>query len=496
MKRNIILMSFVLFCASALSACEEEQVPAGPEYTLTFAENPVMVSAVGGACSATVIADVEYTVDTDVEWITDVVIASPEEVTFNVAPNGAEGFRDGVLNFYAAGTADTVCLTVRQIAYLTPLKTDVDLVNFETVGGEREVTVISRNDWEVESVTGTWVKAVKKNSSALTLSSQVNYTGGELEAEVVLVSGEEKVTVHVTQESDNSIFYGATTPMGRRFAYNSDGLVLTVLSDKSYPLTEEVNMLEIKYSGAMTGSVLPYSVYVFEVNLAGSVTIAATCADDDDSVIKKSDDQITLVQTMTGQLSVLESSRGKDVLGGVNADFFFGEGSKEERNNLLQGVMHRHGLCLKDTFDGGAACNVFAVMNDGTARIFSQSAYAANKSDIAEAVGGRQIVLSAGEVATAKSGEMDPRTAVGVSSDYKTAYILVVDGRRSVHSNGAEYEHLGKMFKALGAYNALNLDGGGSSTFVVKENDAFVIRNKPSDDKERAVVNGLAIIGK
>lgn len=494
MKHNFILISLVLFCACAFFACEEEQMPAGPDYTLTFEENPVMVSAVGGACSATVIADVEYTVGTDVDWITDVVMASQDEVTFNVAPNDADGFRDGALNFLVAGTTDTVRLTVRQIAYLTPLKTSVDLVNFETAGGEREVKIVSRNDWEVESVSAPWVKAVKKNSSALSLSSSVNYTGEELEAEVVIASGEEKVTVSVTQESDNSIFYGASTQMGRRFAYNSDGLVLTVLSDKSYSLGENVNMLEIKYSGAMTGNVLPYSVYVYEVNLEGPFTIAATCADDDDSAIRKTDAQTTLVQTTTSQLSVLEASRGKEILGGVNADFFFGEGSEEDRNNLLHGVMHRRGVCLKDTFDGGPACNVFAVMSDGTARILSQSAYADRKSDIAEAVGGRQIVLSAGEVATAKNGKMDPRTAVGVSSDYKTVYLLVVDGRRSVHSNGAEYEHLGKMFKALGAYNAMNLDGGGSSTFVVKENDAFVIRNKPSDDKERAVVNGLAII--
>lgn len=496
MKHNFILISLVLLCACALSACEEEQVPAGPEYTLTFEENPVMVSAVGGACSATVIADVEYTVGTDVDWITDVVMASQDEVTFNVAPNDADGFRDGALNFLVAGTTDTVRLTVRQIAYLTPLKTSVDLVNFETVGGEREVTVVSRNDWEVESVSSTWVKAVKKNSSALSLSSSVNYSGEELAAEVVLVSGEEKVTVSVTQESDNSIFYGASTPMGRRFAYNSDGLVLTVLSDKSYSIAEDVNMLEIIYSGAMTGNVLPYSVYVYEVNLAGSVTIAATCAADDDSSIKKTEDQITLVQTMTSQLSALETSRGKEVLGGVNADFFYGEGSKEERNNLLQGVMHRRGVCLKDTFDGGSACTVFAVMHDGTARVLSQSAYKESKSDIVEAVGGRQQILSAGDVTAAKSGEMDPRTAVGVSADYKTVYLMVVDGRRTTHSNGAEYEHLGKMFKALGAYNAINLDGGGSSTFVMKDEAVFSICNKPCDDKERAVVNGLAIIKK
>src|SRR4029453_12668810 len=47
----------------------------------------------------------------------------------------------------------------------------------------------------------------------------------------------------------------------------------------------------------------------------------------------------------------------------------------------------------------------------------------------------------------------------------------------------------------LGAYHALNLDGGGSSTMLAREpgSDAVQVENQPSDGGERPVPNGLAI---
>ena len=158
--------------------------------------------------------------------------------------------------------------------------------------------------------------------------------------------------------------------------------------------------------------------------------------------------------------------------------------------------MYKRGICLKDSFEGGSACTVFAIMKDGTARIMTQSAYSSKKEDIMEAIGGRQEVLSSGSITSVKNNKYDPRTAIGVSADRKKVIMAVVDGRRSSHSNGADYPELGKILKAMGAYNGINLDGGGSSTFVVKESSGLTVRNKPSNDVERAVVNGLAIISK
>ena len=171
------------------------------------------------------------------------------------------------------------------------------------------------------------------------------------------------------------------------------------------------------------------------------------------------------------------------------------------RKNLLHGVMWRKGVCLKDTFDGGAACTVFAMMKDGTAMIMSQTDYATQKTNIAEAVGGRQRILSNGSTVTTTDKTLEPRTAVGVSKDRKTAYLLVFDGRNASWSSGTNYETMAKIFKAVGAWDATNLDGGGSSTFILAKDgaagtslDDYSVLNKVSDGSERKVVNGVAIV--
>ena len=187
-----------------------------------------------------------------------------------------------------------------------------------------------------------------------------------------------------------------------------------------------------------------------------------------------------------------------EVLCGVNGDFCYG--GEDGRNNLLHGIMYKDGNCLKDTFDGGAACTVFAMMKDGTARIMNQTQYASQKANIQEAIGGRQRLIESGQTVNFTDTRLEPRTAVGVSKDGKKVYLLIVDGRRSGYSIGAEYALLAKIFQMYGVYNAINLDGGGSSTFLVKDANAskgFKTRNRPTDTTgDRKLPNGLAVVRK
>lgn len=483
--------------AGGSAACNgDNHADGSPEYSFLFTENPVMVGASGGTVSTMIISDIGYTPAAVDSWITDVAAEDPQTITFKVEANAEQASRDGKIAFHIEGTEDVKELTVRQAASSGGLKCSKESVDFDTVGGEEEITVSSPVDWEVEECPA-WITAVKKNASALVLSAPVNYAGKAQTGNVVVSTSTAKAVISVKQKNDPSLFLGATTVMGRRFAYNAGGLVTTVTTDKSYSLAEGVDVLEIKYTGKSSGSVLPYYVYVMEVDLSRNVSLLATCKDDDPANIMKTPENVTGVQIVRDQLAAMEGNRnGKVVYGGINGDFFFGEGSANENNSLLHGVMHKDGVCLKETFDGGSACSVFAMMKDGTARILSQSAYKSSKDDIQEAVGGRQEVLNSGTVTSASNKKYDPRTAVGVSADRKKVIMLVVDGRRSSHSNGADYPELGTMLKAMGAYNGINLDGGGSSTFVVKEGSGFAVRNRPSDDKERKVVNGLAIISK
>jgi hypothetical protein len=82
-----------------------------------------------------------------------------------------------------------------------------------------------------------------------------------------------------------------------------------------------------------------------------------------------------------------------------------------------------------------------------------------------------------------------PRTGVGYSEDKNTLYLMVVDGR-STESIGMDYHHMSDFFKFVGAWNAMNLDGGGSSTFVVRNS----VMNDPSDGDERTVANSMLCI--
>ena len=90
-----------------------------------------------------------------------------------------------------------------------------------------------------------------------------------------------------------------------------------------------------------------------------------------------------------------------------------------------------------------------------------------------------------------------PRTAMGEKAD-GTIVFLVVDGRAK-EAAGFSIPELQKLMKWLGCRDAINLDGGGSTTMYVKgQPDAGVV-NYPSDNKkwdhegEREVANAIVI---
>jgi exopolysaccharide biosynthesis protein len=81
-----------------------------------------------------------------------------------------------------------------------------------------------------------------------------------------------------------------------------------------------------------------------------------------------------------------------------------------------------------------------------------------------------------------------PRTAVGVTDDGKLL-LIAVTGRKAYHSVGVTLDELAHIALELGAKDAMNLDGGGSSTMVVRN---FVM-NTPSDGRERKVADAILV---
>jgi exopolysaccharide biosynthesis protein len=87
--------------------------------------------------------------------------------------------------------------------------------------------------------------------------------------------------------------------------------------------------------------------------------------------------------------------------------------------------------------------------------------------------------------------ERHPRTAIGFNADSTRLYFVVVDGRH-MSSIGVKLYEMKGIFEALGAVNAVNLDGGGSSCILVNDE----VLNHPSDGPVRAVGNGCLFVSK
>ena len=87
--------------------------------------------------------------------------------------------------------------------------------------------------------------------------------------------------------------------------------------------------------------------------------------------------------------------------------------------------------------------------------------------------------------------ERHPRTAIGFNADSTRLYFVVVDGRH-MSSIGVKLSEMKGIFEALGAVNAVNLDGGGSSCILVNDE----VLNHPSDGPVRAVGNGCLFVSK
>lgn len=109
--------------------------------------------------------------------------------------------------------------------------------------------------------------------------------------------------------------------------------------------------------------------------------------------------------------------------------------------------------------------------------------------NIDQLIGGSNHIIMQDGLFMEDWAERHPRTAIGFNADSTRLYFVVVDGRHLTSVGVTLLEMMG-IFQALGAVNAVNLDGGGSSCMVV--NDEVI--NHPSDGSVRAVGNGCLLV--
>ncbi len=109
-------------------------------------------------------------------------------------------------------------------------------------------------------------------------------------------------------------------------------------------------------------------------------------------------------------------------------------------------------------------------------------------------LGVRDVLVRDGQVQTLDNTALNPETAVGFSPDGKKMQLVVIDGRTTA-SRGVTERQLAVIMRQRGAYNAVVIDGGGSSSLVSRDPGTPNVwqRNVPSDGVEREVGNGIGL---
>lgn len=197
------------------------------------------------------------------------------------------------------------------------------------------------------------------------------------------------------------------------------------------------------------------------------------------------------------EVSSMVARSAEGILAAVNADFFTGEGA-------ALGTEVAAGTVTVARERPSVAWRPGSLPWIGEVRVEGDSLYAGwplsrgAGDQETEAVGGFPELLDRGRIVGDLHVEelpsfaaiRQPRTAVGVHPATARFWLVVVDGRRPSHSVGMTLPEITRVFQALGATEALNLDGGGSSVMVVLGE----ARSRPSEEAERTVVNALALV--
>ena len=172
----------------------------------------------------------------------------------------------------------------------------------------------------------------------------------------------------------------------------------------------------------------------------------------------------------------------------VNAGFFtFDPASRPV------GVLKSANVVYNDSIDGLKNRGYLAISPEQEVKILTPAELKLDEFD--SIVHGNDLLLRNGRVTASTTPDRHPRTAVGIGTEGDVV-LVVVDGRNE-KSAGVTLHELALIMKSLGCHDALNLDGGGSSTMYWKNRG---VMNYPSDNKkfdhagERQVHNILLLM--
>lgn len=243
-----------------------------------------------------------------------------------------------------------------------------------------------------------------------------------------------------------------------------------VVSHRKTELVPGVVENEVIYNDS-TGK-NPVSGFLVDINLGSNVGIMASTKNYNE----------TGTQTVMGMAEASQNATGRNIVAGINADLNW------SGTGLSNGVTIVDGKVITDRDSA-----FFGIKKDGSAIIGTKEEYSGVKSELEHAVRGMGWLIRDGEITTT-STSLAPRTAVGIKED-GTVFFYVVEGRAFPRSVGIGLKELAEIMKSYGAVRALNLDGGGSTTYIAKRPGVgqLEIRSHLSDGRERASISSLFV---
>lgn len=191
------------------------------------------------------------------------------------------------------------------------------------------------------------------------------------------------------------------------------------------------------------------------------------------------------MQRVREQAAAAEANRRVNIVAAFNGDFYnMGTGEPS-------GVLVMNGITVK-SLASAQEKNWFAVTEDNKAYIGTGTL----PENTVEAIGGATMLIKDGQINVSESDTTkNPRTAVGIKAN-GNVLILSANGRQEPFSSGYTYYELAEKMLELGCVDALNLDGGGSATYLAQYagTDELVLANSPSDGQERSVSSSLFVV--
>lgn len=139
----------------------------------------------------------------------------------------------------------------------------------------------------------------------------------------------------------------------------------------------------------------------------------------------------------------------------------------------------------------------FGILNDGTPVIGTTEEYKTiYKGKVRDGIAAfGDTLVKDGKIVTTNNSGRASRTAVGITKTGKVV-LMVLDGRQEPVSCGGSMLEIAQIMLDAGCVHAVNLDGGGSTTYVAKPvgSDELAVVNKPSDGYARSVSTSLMIV--